>query len=99
MEKTMRKRKLPNTDSVEELARFWDSRSGEPLGRPVSAGRTISELSFSPDGKSLYVVGDWSLQQWDLSWLQESPSPSALLARAEATPPVWSKKRWPSPIS
>jgi hypothetical protein len=25
MEKTMRKRKLPNTDSVEELARFWDT--------------------------------------------------------------------------
>ena len=25
MEKTMRRQKLPNTDSVEELARFWDT--------------------------------------------------------------------------
>ena len=25
MEKTIKRRKLPNTDSVEELARFWDT--------------------------------------------------------------------------
>ena len=25
MEKTMRRQKLPNTDSIEELARFWDT--------------------------------------------------------------------------
>jgi hypothetical protein len=25
MEKTIIKRKLPNTDSIEELARFWDT--------------------------------------------------------------------------
>ena len=25
MEKTMKRRKLPDTDSVEELARFWDT--------------------------------------------------------------------------
>ncbi len=25
MEKTMRRQKLPNTDSLEELARFWDT--------------------------------------------------------------------------
>ncbi len=25
MEKTMRRQKLPNTDSIEELARFWDA--------------------------------------------------------------------------
>jgi hypothetical protein len=25
MEKTMKRRKLPNTDPVEELARFWDT--------------------------------------------------------------------------
>jgi predicted phosphatase len=52
MEKTMRRRRLPDTDSIQELARFWDTHDLtdfepdlEEVGEPVfvrSKGASLS---------------------------------------------------------
>ena len=53
MEKTMRRQELPNTDSIEELAKFWDTHDltdfegdlGE-AGEPVFVREKGSSLSI-----------------------------------------------------
>ena len=53
MEKTMRKQKLPNTDSVETLAKFWDTHDLtdfeeglEEVGEPVFVRAKGTSLSI-----------------------------------------------------
>ena len=53
MEKTMRRQKLPNTDSIEELAKFWDTHDLtdfegdlEDAGEPVFVREKGSSLSI-----------------------------------------------------
>ena len=53
MEKTMRKQKLPDTDSIEELAKFWDTHDLtdfegdlEEAGEPVFVREKGSTLSI-----------------------------------------------------
>jgi hypothetical protein len=58
MEKTMKARKIPSTDSIDELARFWDSHDLtdfadqiEEIVDPVFARRPSTEVTvrFRPD--------------------------------------------------
>jgi hypothetical protein len=54
MEKTMRGQKLPSTDSVEELAKFWDTHDLTDFEQDLEE---VTERVFvRADGSSLRVV-------------------------------------------
>ncbi len=63
MEKTMRKQRLPNTDSIQELAKFWDSHdltefedSLEEAGEPVFARTKGPSLSVELPRRDIQQV-------------------------------------------
>ena len=63
MEKSMRAKKLPNTDSLQELAKFWDThdltdfaQALEEVGEPVFARSKHAPLSVDLLPKELQRV-------------------------------------------
>jgi hypothetical protein len=55
MEKAMRQSKLPKTDSIQELAEFWDTHDStdfddelEEVAEPVFVRRTPIEINLAP---------------------------------------------------
>ena len=63
MEKSMRAKKLPNTDSIQELAKFWDthdltdfSQALEAVGEPVFARSKDALLSVDLPPQELQRV-------------------------------------------
>jgi hypothetical protein len=63
MEKSVRAKKLPNTDSMQELAKFWDThdltdfaRALEDVGEPVFARSKHAPLSVDLPPQALQRV-------------------------------------------
>jgi hypothetical protein len=63
MEKNVRAKKLPNTDSMQELAKFWDThdltdfaRALEDVGEPVFARSKHAPLSVDLPPQALQRV-------------------------------------------
>ena len=56
------------TVSMDETARLWDTRTGEPVTHPMRHHYPllISDGSFSPDGKSFATCG-WGANIWKLT--------------------------------
>ena len=72
------------TVGADGIIRFWDTRAGEPLGRPLWQGNT-GEMTFSRDGRTLYAVGTpYLFHGWDVSWLDDHRSAKRISADAEA---------------
>ena len=48
-------------------ARLWDVATGKRLGPPLVHGRTVREVTFSPDGKTLLTASfDRTARCWEL---------------------------------
>jgi predicted DNA binding CopG/RHH family protein len=54
MEKTVRRQKLPNTDSVEELAKFWDTHDVTDFEEELE--EATEPIFVSSKGSSVNVV-------------------------------------------
>lgn len=49
-------------------AQIWDVETGQPLGRPLGHGRSISQIRFSRDGRWIATASaDGTAQVWDAS--------------------------------
>jgi WD40 repeat protein len=40
------------TGGFDNTARFWNAKTGEPIGPPLEHNRPVSAMAFSPDGKT-----------------------------------------------
>ncbi len=49
-----------------DVARLWDSRTGQPVASPMLNGDLIHLAAFTPDGKGLLTVIGSVAQVWDL---------------------------------
>jgi predicted DNA binding CopG/RHH family protein len=56
MEKTMNKKKIPKTDSIQELANFWDTHDLtdfedqlEEINEPVFEHKNVLKIHLEPD--------------------------------------------------
>jgi eukaryotic-like serine/threonine-protein kinase len=54
------------TGGRNKMARFWDARTGEPIGQPLMGKSEFSAVAFHPDGKTI-LTGDWDQKAtlWD----------------------------------
>jgi hypothetical protein len=82
MEKAMKKSKLPRTDSVQELAKFWDSHDLtdfedelEEEGEPVFVRRCAIQIQLAPRDaaavKKLARAKGVSQEELVRSWVQQ----------------------------
>ena len=68
---------------MDGLIKLWDTRTGQPVGPPLPQERLVTELAFTPDGRTLYSVGA-AFKGWDMRWLTEQPAPDRLLSAAQS---------------
>ncbi|KAG9122248.1 hypothetical protein FRC07_001465 [Ceratobasidium sp. 392] len=54
--------------SLDNTIRLWDTRTGQPIGRPIQAGSRVESVAISPDGKKIIgACGDHNIGAYDLS--------------------------------
>jgi WD40 repeat protein len=47
--------------------RLWDARTGRPLGAPILRRFELTDVSFSPDGRTLaWSTGNGAVELWDV---------------------------------
>ncbi len=58
--------KVLATGSYDYTARFWDARTGEPIGGPLRHAGVVTSVSFRPDGTVLATGSyDHTARFWD----------------------------------
>jgi WD40 repeat protein len=53
------------TASEDKTAQLWDTRTWEPVGRPMRHDHPVEIVTFSPDGKLLATVAGSRVRLWD----------------------------------
>ena len=62
------------TTSMDNSARLWDVRTGNPLGQPMREQERILHAEFSPDGRRLVTAAyNWNARLWNLQPRRVTP--------------------------